>query len=57
LPASGGRLMSVILTSQFNRSEIISAASKMAMLQQKASEDGCQSTRPRYRCRPLLPTS
>jgi hypothetical protein len=49
--------MSVILTSQFNRSEIISAASKMAMLQQKASEDGCQSTRPRYRCRPLLPTS
>ncbi len=34
--AVGGALMSVILTSQFNRSETISAANELAMLQQDA---------------------
>jgi EmrB/QacA subfamily drug resistance transporter len=36
----GASVMSVILTSQFNRSENISAATKMAALQQEAAESG-----------------
>ncbi len=36
----GGALMSVILTNQFNRSKNISAANQMAILQQKADENG-----------------
>lgn len=36
----GAALMSVILTNQFNRSENISAANKMAILQQNAAKSG-----------------
>jgi hypothetical protein len=36
----GTALMSMILTNQFNRSENIAAASKLAMLQQSASSRG-----------------
>ncbi len=38
--AVGGALMSVILTSQLNRSENISAANRMAILQQDAAKSG-----------------
>ncbi|MGO4445769.1 DHA2 family efflux MFS transporter permease subunit [Mycobacterium sp. 2YAF39] len=38
--ALGGALVSMILTNQFNRSENISTANEMAILQQKAAENG-----------------
>ena len=36
----GTALMSMILTNQFNRSEYVSAANKLAQLQQKAASSG-----------------
>ena len=53
----GTALMSMILTNQFNRSENITAAKTLATLQQNAASRGVPVDPPRYRGRPLPPTS
>ncbi|OOK64112.1 H+ antiporter-2 family protein [Mycobacterium kansasii] len=53
----GTALMSMILTSQFNRSENVAAARKIADLQEDAARRGYRSTRRRYRRRHSTLTS
>jgi MFS family permease len=58
--SAGTALMSVILTNQFNRSENISAANKLALLQQKAAANGVpvdQSAIPRQTLAPGFPAN